>query len=72
MHRRYDGYLMTHEGYFYALDAIPLFLAVLLFVFVYPHACLSKAGPSEAATQSPASATSLKALRADTLEEGRW
>jgi hypothetical protein len=32
----YDSYLATHEGYLYLLDALPLFLAMSLYVFVWP------------------------------------
>ncbi|GAA5867766.1 hypothetical protein JCM8547_005227 [Rhodosporidiobolus lusitaniae] len=30
------GYIATHEIYFYLLDATPIFLSVVLFVFVWP------------------------------------
>ncbi|KAJ7158256.1 RTA-like protein [Mycena crocata] len=31
-----DGYLTTHEGYFYLFDALPLWIAMTLFCFVWP------------------------------------
>ncbi|GAA5867284.1 hypothetical protein JCM1840_005010 [Sporobolomyces johnsonii] len=32
----YSGYLATHEGYFYALDALPLLLSMATFTYVWP------------------------------------
>ncbi|GAA5852122.1 hypothetical protein JCM3766R1_007108 [Sporobolomyces carnicolor] len=32
----YDGYLATHEGYFYLLDALPLWLAMSIYCFFWP------------------------------------
>jgi hypothetical protein len=32
----YDGYLASHEAFFYLLDALPLALAMLLFIAVWP------------------------------------
>ncbi|BGP01328.1 hypothetical protein RTG_01198 [Rhodotorula toruloides ATCC 204091] len=32
----YYGYLATHEGYFYLLDALPLWLAMSLYCYFYP------------------------------------
>lgn len=32
----YSGYLYVTEGYFWALDALPLFLGLLVFVFIWP------------------------------------
>jgi hypothetical protein len=32
----YDSYLATHEIYLYLLDALPLLLAMSLYVFVWP------------------------------------
>lgn len=32
----YDGYLVTTESYFYALDALPIFLSVLIFAVLFP------------------------------------
>ncbi|KIK71528.1 hypothetical protein GYMLUDRAFT_150151 [Collybiopsis luxurians FD-317 M1] len=32
----YTGYLATHEGYFFLLDALPLWIAMTLYVFVWP------------------------------------
>ncbi|EIM86536.1 uncharacterized protein STEHIDRAFT_139394 [Stereum hirsutum FP-91666 SS1] len=32
----YDGFLMTHEGYFFCLDALPLWLAMSIYCFVWP------------------------------------
>ncbi|GAA5949407.1 hypothetical protein JCM3765_003399 [Sporobolomyces pararoseus] len=32
----YYGYLPTHEGYFYLLDALPLWLAMTLYCFFWP------------------------------------
>lgn len=32
----YDGYLRTTEAYFYALDSLPLFLAISIWVLVWP------------------------------------
>ena len=33
---RYTGFVATHEGYFYALDALPLWLATALYAVVWP------------------------------------
>ncbi|KAJ7192931.1 RTA-like protein [Mycena pura] len=32
----YTGFVATHEGYFYALDALPLWLATALYAIVWP------------------------------------
>lgn len=32
---RYDGYLRGHEGYFYLLDALPLFVPLATWVFIW-------------------------------------
>ncbi|KAF5384013.1 hypothetical protein D9757_006917 [Collybiopsis confluens] len=32
----YNGFLSTHEGYFYLLDALPLWVAMTLYVFLWP------------------------------------
>ncbi|KAE9395968.1 hypothetical protein BT96DRAFT_1041733 [Gymnopus androsaceus JB14] len=32
----YFGFLATHEGYFYLLDALPLWIAMTLYCFVWP------------------------------------
>jgi hypothetical protein len=32
----YFGYLATHEGYFYALDALPIFLCIACFTVFWP------------------------------------
>jgi hypothetical protein len=34
----YTSYLAVHEGYFYILDALPLAVAIALFVLVWPPA----------------------------------
>ncbi|KAJ7218854.1 RTA1 like protein-domain-containing protein, partial [Mycena rebaudengoi] len=36
----YDGYLSMHEAYFYALDALPLWVAMTLFCVVWPTRCV--------------------------------
>lgn len=33
---RYSGFLVNHEGYFYAFDPLPLWLAMSLYCFVWP------------------------------------
>lgn len=45
--RSYGSYLATHEGYFYALDALPLLCATSAFVFLWPERCLSEARSAE-------------------------
>ncbi|KAH7337990.1 RTA1 like protein-domain-containing protein [Rhizoctonia solani] len=40
----WDGYLATHEGYFYVLDTLPLFIAVLVFVITWPPMYLTRYG----------------------------
>ncbi len=37
----YNGYLVTHEGYFYLLDSLPLLCAISLFVIVWPPLVLN-------------------------------
>ncbi|KAJ9121444.1 hypothetical protein QFC24_004782 [Naganishia onofrii] len=32
----YFGYLATHEGYFYCLDALPILLCIACFAFIWP------------------------------------
>jgi hypothetical protein len=32
----YDGYLRSHEGYFYLLDALPLFIPLAIWVLIWP------------------------------------
>lgn len=32
----YTGYLATHEGFFYLLDALPLWISMTIFCFVWP------------------------------------
>lgn len=33
---RYNGFLAYHEGYFYSLDSLPLWIAMSLYCFVWP------------------------------------
>ena len=33
---RYRGYVMMHEGYFYLLDSLPLWLAMSLYAWLWP------------------------------------
>ncbi|KAH7337989.1 RTA1 like protein-domain-containing protein [Rhizoctonia solani] len=42
----WDGYLATHEGYFYTLDTLPLFIAILVFVITWPPMYLTHYGHS--------------------------
>ncbi|KAJ7505373.1 RTA1 like protein-domain-containing protein [Mycena galericulata] len=37
----YKGTVATHEGYFYALDALPLWIAMTLYCFVWPVRALN-------------------------------
>ncbi|KIY49756.1 RTA1 like protein, partial [Fistulina hepatica ATCC 64428] len=37
----YGGYLATHEGFFYCLDALPLLLAISVYIFVWPPLLLN-------------------------------
>ncbi|KIY49758.1 RTA1 like protein, partial [Fistulina hepatica ATCC 64428] len=39
----YEGYLATHEGFFYCLDALPLLLAISVYIFVWPPLLLNSA-----------------------------
>lgn len=36
----FDGYLLTHEAYFYILDCLPLLFAIIVYNFVWPPAIL--------------------------------
>ncbi|KAJ1305434.1 hypothetical protein OPQ81_000444 [Rhizoctonia solani] len=38
----FDGYLATHEAYFYALDTLPLFIATVVFVVTWPPLYLTQ------------------------------
>ena len=40
----YRGYIPTHEVFFYTLDSLPLFLAIIVWVFVWPSLYL-EGGP---------------------------
>ncbi|KAJ7289714.1 RTA1 like protein-domain-containing protein [Mycena rebaudengoi] len=37
----HDGYISTHESLFYLLDALPLWICMGLFIFVWPVRCLN-------------------------------
>ncbi|EPQ56237.1 RTA1 like protein [Gloeophyllum trabeum ATCC 11539] len=39
----YDGYLVTHEVYFYCLDALPLLIAISVYIPFWPSKYLSRA-----------------------------
>ncbi|KAE9395155.1 RTA1-domain-containing protein [Gymnopus androsaceus JB14] len=38
----YFGFLATHEGYFYLLDALPLWIAMTLYCFVWPSRFINR------------------------------
>ncbi|KAE9397567.1 RTA1-domain-containing protein [Gymnopus androsaceus JB14] len=38
----YTGFLSIHEGYFYCLDALPLWIAMTLYCFVWPSRFINK------------------------------
>ncbi|KAK9899194.1 hypothetical protein P389DRAFT_194198 [Cystobasidium minutum MCA 4210] len=38
----YSGYLYTHEGYFYGLDALPLLISISAYIFVWPPRFLKR------------------------------
>ncbi|CAE6497662.1 unnamed protein product [Rhizoctonia solani] len=40
----FTGYLATHEVYFYVLDTLPLFIAILMFVVTWPPLYLTRYG----------------------------
>ncbi|CAE6459258.1 unnamed protein product [Rhizoctonia solani] len=40
----FTGYLATHEVYFYVLDTLPLFVAILMFVVTWPPMYLTRYG----------------------------
>ncbi|KAF5336746.1 hypothetical protein D9758_016280 [Tetrapyrgos nigripes] len=44
----YNGFLSTHEGYFYLLDALPLWLAMTQFCFFWPSRFLDTQGMTSA------------------------
>ncbi|GAA5855451.1 hypothetical protein JCM8547_007835 [Rhodosporidiobolus lusitaniae] len=43
----YSGYLITHEIYFYLLDALPLFLAMSLYAYVWPALVVDSAAENQ-------------------------
>ncbi|KAJ6473348.1 RTA1 like protein-domain-containing protein [Mycena vitilis] len=43
----YTGFIATHEGYFYVFDALPLWLAMTLYCFVWPPRFLGHQAESE-------------------------
>ncbi|KAJ3710748.1 RTA1 like protein-domain-containing protein [Lentinula raphanica] len=38
----YSGFLSTHEGYFYLLDSLPLWIAMTLYCFLWPSRFINK------------------------------
>ncbi|GAA5884684.1 hypothetical protein JCM6882_005349 [Rhodosporidiobolus microsporus] len=54
----YSGYLVTHEIYFYLLDALPLFLAMSLYAWLWPTRVI------DGAARNTATATQLSTLEA--------
>ncbi|KAJ9107644.1 hypothetical protein QFC21_001104 [Naganishia friedmannii] len=57
----YFGYLATHEGYFYCLDALPILLCIACFAFIWPpivfdHLDEHQGYPMEVRTNSAISA----------------
>lgn len=38
---RYNGYITTHEAFFYLFDSLPLWLSMTLYCIVWPKRCLS-------------------------------
>ncbi|KAJ7456164.1 RTA1 like protein-domain-containing protein [Mycena latifolia] len=44
----YNGFLATHEGYFYGFDSLPLWIAMSLYCFVWPTRFLSAHARPEA------------------------
>ncbi|KAJ3821704.1 RTA1 like protein-domain-containing protein [Lentinula raphanica] len=38
----YNGFLVTHEGYFYLLDSLPLWIAMTLYCFLWPTRFINK------------------------------
>ncbi|KAJ3986786.1 RTA1 like protein-domain-containing protein [Lentinula detonsa] len=49
----YFGYLSTHEGYFYLLDSLPLWVAMTLYCFLWPSRFINKYEADEAARGTP-------------------
>ncbi|KAM0752977.1 RTA1-domain-containing protein [Meredithblackwellia eburnea MCA 4105] len=43
----YTGYLATHEGYFYCLDSLPLFLAMSLYIVWWPPLYVVPSAPKD-------------------------
>lgn len=49
----YFGFLAIHEGYFYLLDALPLWIAMTLYCFVWPARFINKQDQEDAARDTP-------------------
>ncbi|KAJ7769900.1 RTA1 like protein-domain-containing protein [Mycena metata] len=49
----YSGYITTHEGFFYIFDALPLWISMTLYCFVWPaRALMERPGHMELTTKS--------------------
>ncbi|BGP14631.1 hypothetical protein JCM10213_002201 [Rhodosporidiobolus nylandii] len=46
----YSGYLVTHEVYFYLLDALPLFLSMFLYAWLWPTRVIDGAAQDSSAS----------------------
>ncbi|KAJ7736475.1 RTA1 like protein-domain-containing protein [Mycena metata] len=52
----YTGFVSIHEGYFYVFDALPLWIAMTLYCFVWPSRFLPVPTSGVISTQGPADA----------------
>lgn len=52
----WTGFLASHERYFYGLEALPMLLALLLFVFIHPGQFLPEGRGKPSSTRSPSAA----------------
>ncbi|GAA6062003.1 hypothetical protein JCM10212_006078 [Sporobolomyces blumeae] len=72
----YDGYIPTHEGYFWLLDALPLWLGMTLYSIVWPGRFIDGAQTVRSGfddgTSSPTSANELKLASSERIEMGRY
>ncbi|KAJ7500450.1 RTA1 like protein-domain-containing protein [Mycena galericulata] len=44
----FNGYITTHEAYFYLFDSLPLWISMTLYCIVWPKRCLSNSRADEA------------------------
>ena len=65
----YDGELRTVEGWFYGLDALPLWLAIAVFAVIWPPTFLPEDHRPFAGT-SAGGAYDMQRLRTDSPTEG--